>query len=301
MTGMNVGFVGLGAMGKAMAANLVRAGHSVQVWNRSPAPVQALVAQGATAAPDLETVFANDVVISMLSDDAAVESVLLEPELLANASATVHVNMATVSVALAQRAADLHAKYGLGYLAAPVLGRSEVAAAGKLNILAAGDSTLLDHVEPLFTAMGQRTWRQGDQPHHANTIKIAGNYLVACAIESLAEACTLAEATGAQPSELIDVLTHTIFPGPVYTGYGTMVAEQRYEPAGFRLALGLKDVTLALTAGADSRVPLPFGSVLRDAFIDAIAHGDADRDWTAVADVTRRRAALPRRHDGPFH
>lgn len=300
MTAMNVGFVGLGAMGKAMAANLVRAGHSVQVWNRSPGPVQALVAEGATAAPDLETVFANDVVISMLSDDAAVESVLLKPELLAEASASVHVNMATVSVTLARRAADLHAEHGLGYLAAPVLGRSEVAAAGKLNILAAGDSALLDHVEPLFAAMGQRTWRQGDQPHHANTIKIAGNYLIACAIGSLAEACALTEATGAQPSELIDVLTHSIFPGPVYTGYGAMVAEQRYEPAGFRLALGLKDVTLALTAGADSHIPLPFGSVLRDAFIDAIAHGDADRDWSAVADVTRRRANLPLRHDGPL-
>lgn len=231
MTAMNVGFIGLGAMGKAMAANLVRAGHNVQVWNRSQAPVQALVAQGATAAPDLETVFANDVVISMLSDDAAVESVLLDPGVLANASATVHVNMATVSVTLARRAADLHAAYGLGYLAAPVLGRREVAAAGKLNILAAGDSKMLDHVEPLFAAMGQRTWRQGDQPHHANTIKIASNYLIACAIESLAEACALAEAIGAQPSELIDVLNHTIFPGPVYTGYGTMVAEQQYEPA----------------------------------------------------------------------
>ncbi|MEY9875688.1 3-hydroxyisobutyrate dehydrogenase-like beta-hydroxyacid dehydrogenase [Streptacidiphilus sp. MAP12-33] len=292
MSAMNVGFVGLGAMGSAMAANLVRAGHSVQAWNRSPAPVEALVAQGATAAADLEAVFANDVVISMLSDDAAVESLLLEPGLLTKASATVHVNMATVSVALARRAADLHAAHGLGYLAAPVLGRSEVAAAGKLNILAAGDNALIDHVEPLFAAMGQRTWRQGDQPHHANTIKIAGNFLIACAIESLAEACTLAAATGAQPSELIDVLTHTVFPGPVYTGYGAMVAERRYEPAGFRLALGLKDVTLALTTGADAHVPLPFGSVLRDAFVDALAHGDADRDWSAVADVSRRRAAL---------
>lgn len=293
MSAMTVGFVGLGAMGRAMAANLVRAGHTVQVWNRSPEPVTALVDLGATAASGLPGVFANDVVISMLADDSAVDTLLLDPGLLAQARTTVHVNMATVSVALARRAADLHAQHGIGYLAAPVLGRAEVAAAGKLNILAAGESTLLDHVEPLFAAMGQRTWRQGDQPHQANTVKIAANYLIACAIESLAEASALAEATGVRPAELIDVLTHSIFPGPVYTGYGAMVAERRYDPAGFRLALGLKDVNLALTAGADAHVPLPFGSALRDVFLDAIAHGDTDRDWAAIADVARRRAALP--------
>ncbi|WP_204072500.1 NAD(P)-dependent oxidoreductase [Planotetraspora phitsanulokensis] len=292
MTAMNVGFVGLGAMGRGMAANLVRAGHAVQVWNRSPGPVAELVALGASEADGLETVFANDVVISILSDDAAVESVLLDPRLLEGAAATVHVNMATVSVELADRAAALHAEHGVGYLSAPVMGRSEVAAAGKLNIVAAGDGALIDHVEPLFAAMGQRTWRMGDTPHQANLVKIAGNFLIACAIESVAEACALAESRGIRSTGLVDLLTNTIFPGVIYSGYGSMVAERRYEPAGFRLSLGLKDVSLALSAGAGSNVPLPFGSVLRDSFVDAIAHGDADLDWAAVAEVIRRRAGL---------
>lgn len=289
---MDVGFVGLGGMGREMAANLVRAGHSVRVWNRSPGPVNALVAQGARPATDVADVFAADVVVSMLADDAAVESVLLVPELLANAAASVHVNMATVSVALATRAAEVHAEHGVGYVAAPVLGRTEVAAAGNLNIMTAGDPALLDRLEPLFEAMGRRTRRVGTEPHQANTAKISANYLIACAIEALSEACALAEAGGVAPADLIDVITGSILPGPVYSGYGAMVAERRYEPVGFRLVLGRKDVELALTAGIETNVPMAFGGALRDVFIDALAHGDGERDWAAVAESTRRRAGL---------
>ncbi|GAA0654909.1 NAD(P)-dependent oxidoreductase [Kitasatospora atroaurantiaca] len=293
MTVQKVGFVGLGAMGRGMAANLLRAGFQVQVWNRSPEPVRALTEQGATAAADLAEVFANEVVVSMLPDDATVDAVLHDPALLAAARASVHVNMATVSLELARRATALHAEHGVGYVAAPVLGRPMVAAAGELNILAAGPDALLDRVEPLFAAMGRRTWRLGTEPLQANTAKISTNFLLACAIESLAEACSLAEANGVRPTDLVEMLTGTVFPGPIYSGYGAMVAERRYDPAGFRLALGLKDVNLALAAGAETHVPLPFGSVLRDAFLDAVAHGDADRDWSAVAEATRRRAGLP--------
>ncbi|MET9398849.1 NAD-binding protein [Kitasatospora sp. NPDC002965] len=141
--------------------------------------------------------------------------------------------------------------------------------------------------------MGRRTWHFGDRPVQANAAKISTNFLLACAIESLAEACSLAEANGVRPTDLVEMLTGTLFPGPAYTGYGSMVAERRYEPAGFRLPLGLKDVDLALTAGAAAHVPLPFGSVLRDAFLDALAHGDGEKDWAAVAAVARRRAGLP--------
>lgn len=287
---MDVGFVGLGAMGRGMAANLLRAGHSVRAWNRSPGPVDELVAEGAVAAADLADVFAADVVVSMLADDSVVESLLFAPELLAGATASVHVNMATVSVALARRAVEVYAAHGIGYVAAPVLGRAEVAAGGGLNVLAAGDPVLLDRVQPLFDAMGRQTWRVGDEPDRANTTKIACNYLIACALESMAEACTLAEAGGIEPSALIDILTHTILPGPIYSGYGAMIAERRYEPAGFRLVLGRKDVELALATGAAHHVPMAFGGVLRDAFIDAVAHGDGERDWSAVAESTRRRA-----------
>ncbi|MFD0399762.1 NAD(P)-dependent oxidoreductase [Kitasatospora sp. NPDC127121] len=293
MAGATIGFVGLGAMGRGMAGSLLRAGHAVRVWNRSPEPVAALVAEGAEAAGTLAEVYAADTVVSMLANDEAVERLLLDPALLAGAATTLHVNMASVSVGLAERAEVLHTEHGIGYLAAPVLGRPPVAAAGRLNILTAGAPELLARAEPLFAAMGERTWHFGASPRQANTAKISTNFLLACAIESMAEACSLAEAHGVRPTDLVEMLTGTLFPGPVYSGYGAMVAERRYEPAGFRLPLGLKDVGLALEAGAARNVPLPFGGVLRDAFLDALAHGDADKDWAAVAAVARRRAGLP--------
>ncbi|MDR7273694.1 NAD(P)-dependent oxidoreductase [Catenuloplanes atrovinosus] len=291
---MDVGFIGLGGMGRPMVANLVRAGHTVRVWNRSPEPVRAAVADGATEAGSVAEAWRADVVISMLADDASVRAVLLDEALLAGADATVHVNMATVSVALAREAADLHAAHGIGYVSAPVLGRIEVATAGKLNILASGPAALLERVEPLFAAMGQRTWPLGDGPEQAVITKIAANFMIASAIEATGEASALTEAYGVDSGTLIDLLTNSIFPGVVYSTYGAMVRDRRYEPANFRLPLGLKDVTLGLTAGFDARVPMPFAGVLRDQFLDAIAHGDADLDWGAVAEVSRRRAGLPR-------
>ncbi|WP_042383475.1 NAD(P)-dependent oxidoreductase [Streptacidiphilus melanogenes] len=289
---LTVGFVGLGAMGRAMAGNLVRAGHRVRVWNRSPDPVAELVGQGADAAPDLPGAFDADVVVSMLADDRAVEP-LLDPALLAGARAgLVHVNMATVSVDLAKRAAAAHADHGLGYVAAPVLGRPPVAESGLLTILAAGQPDVLDRVDPLLAVLGRRTWRLGDEPYVANAHKLAANYLIACAIGAMAEASALVDAVGGRPDDLIGVITDSILPGPVHSGYGAMIAERRYEPAGFRAVLGLKDVDLALAAGAGVNVPLPLGGVLRDALLDAVAHGDGDRDWAVLAEVARRHAGL---------
>ncbi|MEY9876362.1 3-hydroxyisobutyrate dehydrogenase-like beta-hydroxyacid dehydrogenase [Streptacidiphilus sp. MAP12-33] len=287
-----VGFVGLGAMGRAMAGRLLRSGHAVRVWNRSPEPVAELVAQGAERAADLAAALRCDVVVSMLADDRAV-NLLLDPGLLAGARpGLVHVNMATVSVELAQRATAVHTHHGLGYVAAPVLGRPPVAEAGQLTVLAAGAPELLDRVEPLLTVLGRRVWRLGDEPYLASAHKLAANYLIACAIGAMAEAAALVDAVGGEPADLIGVVTDSVLPGPVHTGYGTMIAERRYEPAGFRAVLGLKDVNLALTAGAEANVPLPLGGVLRDALLDAVAHGEGDHDWAVLAEVARRRAAL---------
>jgi 3-hydroxyisobutyrate dehydrogenase-like beta-hydroxyacid dehydrogenase len=291
---VDVGFIGLGGMGRPMAANLIRAGHRVRVWNRSPEPVAASVSDGAVAAASVADVWRAEVVISMLADDASVRAVLLDEALLSGAAASVHVNMATVSVGLAREAAALHAAHGIGYVSAPVLGRTNVAEAGNLNILASGPPELLARVAPLLDAMGQRTWPLGEGPEQAVIAKISANFMIASAIEALGEASALAEAHGVDPGALVDVLTSSIFPGPVYGTYGTMIREDSFAPAGFRLPLGLKDVTLGLTAGFDARVPMPFAGVLRDHFLDAIAHGDADQDWGAVARVSRRRAALPR-------
>jgi 3-hydroxyisobutyrate dehydrogenase-like beta-hydroxyacid dehydrogenase len=294
---MNVGFIGLGAMGRAMAAQLVAAGHRVQVWNRSPEAVERAVAQGAVAAGGLAEVFGNEIVVSMLADDAAVTALLLDEELLAGASAAVHVNMATVSTALAARAAALHERHGIGYVAAPVLGRPDVAAAGNLNILAAGPAELLDLAAPVFAAVGRRTYRLGAEPQQANLAKISVNFMIFSAVEAFAEAAALGESGGLAPADLLEVVTGTIFPGPVYAGYGGSIAADRYEPAGFRLDLALKDVHLALESGAANGVPLPLASLLRDALLDNVAHGEGALDAAALGRAARRRAALDGRRD----
>ncbi|WP_354638789.1 NAD(P)-dependent oxidoreductase [Kitasatospora camelliae] len=286
---MQVGFIGLGGMGRVMARRLLAAGHEVTVWNRSPGPVDELAAEGARPAGRLAEALEAEVAVSMLADDAVVESLLLDGELLASAAVAVHVNMATVSPALARRAAELHAAHGIGYVAAPVLGRTDVAAAGNLNILAAGEGSYLDRVAPLFEAMGRRTWRLGEQPHLANLAKVCANLTLVSAVEAVAEASALAEAGGLPAGDLLEVLTGTVFPGPVYSGYGAMIAEDRYEPAAFRLALGLKDVDLALAAGRDGEVRLPLAALLRDALAESVADGAGDLDLAALGRTARRR------------
>jgi 3-hydroxyisobutyrate dehydrogenase-like beta-hydroxyacid dehydrogenase len=227
----------------------------------------------------------------MLPDDGVIREVGLAGPLLEGAPrGLVHVNMATVSVELTRALAAAHAARNLEYIAAPVFGRPEMAAAGKLAIVAAGADAALDRVLPLFEAMGRGTWRLGPDPARAAAVKIAGNFMLASVIETMGEAVTLAARHGVSAESLLDVLTSTLFDAPVYRNYGALIAARKYEPAGFRLRLGLKDVRLALAAGEAARVPLPFASVLRDGFLEAIAHGDGDRDWAALAEVSRRRA-----------
>jgi 3-hydroxyisobutyrate dehydrogenase-like beta-hydroxyacid dehydrogenase len=290
---MDVGFLGLGGMGRPMATNLIAAGHHVRVWNRSRAPIDALVAKGATAAATPQDAFAAETVISMLADDAAAKSVILDSGALNAASdELVHVNMATISVSCAQALADAHSGRAIAYVAAPVFGRPDAAAAATLHIVAAGPPAAIDRVQPLFDVLGQKTWRLGDHAPRANVMKIAGNFLIACAIEAMSESAALAQAHGLAPRDMFDMLTSTLFASPIYKNYSALIIDQRFEPAGFALRLGLKDTRLALAAGEDAHVALPFGSVLRDNFLDAIAHGDTDRDWTAVARVALRRAGL---------
>jgi 3-hydroxyisobutyrate dehydrogenase-like beta-hydroxyacid dehydrogenase len=290
---MDVGFIGLGAMGRGMAANLVKAGHRVRVWNRSPGPADELARAGAEVVAEPAAAFGG-AVFSMLADDQAVRQTVLEQGLLPRAPAgTVHVNLATVSVALAEELSAEHGRHGVEYVAAPVFGRPDAAAAGQLAIVAAGPAAALDRVQPLLDVLGRRTWRVGDRAAQANAVKIAGNFLIASAIESMAEAAVLVERHGVAPAALLDVMTSTLFSAPVYQNYGAQIVARRYEPAGFRLVLGLKDVRLALEAAEAGRAPMPFAGVLRDHFLEALAHGDGERDWAAVADVARRHAGLP--------
>jgi 3-hydroxyisobutyrate dehydrogenase-like beta-hydroxyacid dehydrogenase len=289
---MDVGFIGLGAMGRAMAGRLVAAGHRVRVWNRSRAAVDELVRAGAEAASEAREAFGG-VVISMLADDDAVRETILDPGLPGSAPAgTVHVNMATISVGLAASLAAEHRRHGVGYVSAPVFGRPEAAAAAKLAIVAAGDAAAMDRVQPLLDAMGQRTWRVGREPVQANAVKVAGNFLIASAIESMAEAAVLVERHGVSPADLLEVMTSTLFAAPVYHNYGALIVNRRYEPAAFRLVLGLKDLRLVLEAAETARTPMPFASVLRDHLLEAVAQGDGERDWAALAEVARRHAGL---------
>ena len=293
---MKVGFIGLGAMGSAMASNLVAAGHAVTVWNRTEAATEPLASLGARVAKTPDRAAQGEVLCSMLANDRAVREVFLDSGLLdAMDPGTLHVNHATISVALAQELAAEHARRGLAYVAAPVFGRPDIAAAARLNILAAGAPAAIERARPLLEAMGSRVWPLGDAPERANVAKIAGNFMLAAAIESMAEATALTRAHGVSAADFLEVMTSTLFAAPAYQGYGKLIAEQRFKPAGFPLPLGLKDVELALTAGSAARVPLPFAGVLRDSLLEALAAGDAELDWSALALVAARRAHLDER------
>lgn len=291
---MDVGFIGLGGMARAMAANLVKAGHRVRVWNRTPAAAQPLVEAGATEVATADEAFVGDAAITMLADDAALREVVLEGGLLAgNSRPAMHLSMSTISVALARELTDRHAEAGIGYVAAPVFGRTEVAVAAQLNILAAGPAALIEAAGPLFDAMGQKVWRLGEEPARANVVKLPGNFMIAASVATFAEAMALGQANGVDPHDLHAVLTGTLFSGRVHTNYGKLIADRAYDPA-FKLTLGLKDIRLALQAGEASTVPMPVASLLRDTLIEAVAHGDGERDWVALAEVAFRRAGIDR-------
>lgn len=290
---MKIGFIGLGAMGSAMASNLVQAGHAVTVWNRSEAACEPLASLGAKVAKSANRAAQGEVLHSMLGDDQAVREVILDSGLLdAMDLGTVHVNHATISVALAQQLSEEHAKRGLDYVSAPVFGRPDMAAAAKLNILAAGKASAIEKVRPLLEAMGSKVWPMGDKPERANVAKIAGNFMLASAIESMAEATALTRAYGVSAADFLEVMTSTLFAAPAYQGYGKLIAEQRFKPAGFALPLGFKDVGLAQAAAESARVPMPFAGVLRDSLLEALAGGDEDLDWSALSLVAARRANL---------
>lgn len=290
---MKIAFLGLGAMGQGMARRLLSAGHELQVWNRSPEPAEALASAGAQELGAAVDAAEADVIVTMLADDAAVRSVVLDSGLLERATGgLVHVACSTISVALAKELTERHRERGVGYVAAPVFGRPNVAAAGGLNIVVAGPPGAVATVQPLLDAMGQKTWPVGEEPLRANVIKIAGNMMIASAIEAMAEATALGKAHGIETATMLDIYTSTLFASPVYKGYGAAIAERRYEPAGFKLKLGLKDIRLALQAGDAANVALPFGSALRDALLESVAAGDGEKDWSALADTALRRGGL---------
>jgi 3-hydroxyisobutyrate dehydrogenase-like beta-hydroxyacid dehydrogenase len=288
---MDVGFIGLGTMGSRIAENLLKAGHRVRVWNRSRGPVDALARVGATPVATARDAFSGDAVLSMLADDAAVHAVI-DPLLDAAPKGLVHVNLATISVALARDLAARHRTLGLEYVAATVFGRPDVAAAGKLNIVVAGEPSAVARIEPLLAVIGQRTWPMGTQPEHANVVKLAGNFMIGAAVEAMAEASVMASKNGVAPADLLDMLTKGVFTAPTYQVYGAAIAEQRYDPPAFKLSLLLKDLRLALAAADVARAPMPLADVVHESLLEAAAHGDGDHDVAALAEVSMRRAGV---------
>lgn len=288
---MRIGFIGLGSMGKGMAANLLKAGHEVRVWNRSQPAVEQLVSQGATAASDPGEAFDAEVVISMLADDAVTRSVLIDSGALASSKpGLIHLSMATLSVEFIKELAALHDSVGAQLIAAPVFGRNDLAEAGKLNIAVGGPATALARVQPLLDVMGQKTWPMGEDPVNAAILKIATNMMLISAIEATGEAMALTQSYGVGNSDFVEFITNTLFAAPAYKVYGPKIAARETEGAGFTLRLGLKDVGLALKAGEPNHVPLPVASVLRDNLLDAVALGEGESDLAALGVRAIRRS-----------
>ncbi len=281
---MKIGFIGLGRMGSAMAENLLKAGHDVTVFNRSPEKSRPLFDLGAHQASSIAGACTGEAVITMLADDTAVSNTVLTDDGIVKKlpQRAIHISMSTISVALSKELAQAHARAGQRFVAAPVFGRPEAAAAAQLFIVTAGDPAAVGACQPLFDAMGQKTLSIGTEPSAANLVKLSGNFLLASAIEALGEAVALIGKAGIDRHAYIDLLTSTIFPAPAYKTYGTLIADNQFQPARFAAPLGFKDIRLALAAAESLRVPMPLGSLLRDRFLRLLARGGEDLDWAAI-------------------
>lgn len=281
---LRIGFIGLGNMGAAMAANLVKAGHDVTVYNRSRAKVDALVAEGARPADSIADACGGDVVITMLANDDAVEAVTFgDGGILASLGrGATHVSSSTISVPLSERMTAAHAEAGQQFVAAPVFGRPEAAQAAKLFVVAAGDRATLEGISGVLDAFSQRTFIVSEEPKAANLVKLSGNFLITSVIESLGEAMALIGKAGVDKHQYLDILTSTLFGAPIYKTYGELIAGERFQPAGFAATLGQKDIRLVLAAAEDLQVPMPVASLIRDRFLTLLARGGADLDWSAI-------------------
>ena len=281
---MKIGFIGLGQMGSAIAANLIKAGHEVTLWNRSAGKAAPLVAAGGRIAATPAQAAGGEIVITMLADDQAVEAVTFGTDgILSAAARPIHISMSTIGPALADRLAEAHQEAGGAFVSAPVFGRPAAAQAAGLFIVAAGPAQALATCRPLFDAIGQRIFEVGERPSAANIIKLSGNFMIMAVVESLAEAMALAGRHGVERAQLLEVLTGTLFGAPIYQTYGKILVEALYRPAGFAAPLGLKDMNLAAAAANDARVPMPLLSLVRDRLLSTIAREGEEIDWAGIA------------------
>jgi 3-hydroxyisobutyrate dehydrogenase-like beta-hydroxyacid dehydrogenase len=293
---VKVGFIGLGNMGAGIARDLIKAGNTLTVYNRTRSRAEDLRPMGATVADSPgDAASEAEALITMLADDRAVEQVMFAPGKAIHSlrPGAVHISMSTISVAMSLRLADAHREKSQHYIAAPVFGRPDAAAAAKLFIVAAGPREQIDRCRVLFDAIGQKTFIVGQEAPAANLIKITGNFMTTTVIESLAESFALIRKYGLDANTFLDVLTGSLFSAPAYQTYGNLIANGNVERAQFKLPLGFKDNHLLLAAADDLAVPMPMASLVHDRFVAAMAQGLGEADWSAIARVSYRNAGLP--------
>jgi 3-hydroxyisobutyrate dehydrogenase-like beta-hydroxyacid dehydrogenase len=291
---MKLAFIGLGRMGSGMARNLLRAGHRVTVYNRSREKAEALAADGASiAGSPAEACRDSEAALTMLADDRAVEEVAFGESGMTAAlpPGAIHVSCSTIGTAMARRLAEQHASRAQGYLSAPVFGRPEAAEAKKLIVVAAGAAELIERCRPVFDAIGRQTFVAGAEPWQANAVKLCGNFMIASMLETFGEAFATLRKAGVDSHLFLETMS-ALFGSPVYASYGSMMADERFEPAGFALKLGLKDVRLVLETAEECASPMPLASLIRDHLLSAVAQGQADLDWSSISRVIARNAGL---------
>jgi 3-hydroxyisobutyrate dehydrogenase-like beta-hydroxyacid dehydrogenase len=290
---MKVAFIGLGRMGQAMAGRLQSAGHELTVYNRTRAKCADLEKAGAKVADSMAAACKGaEVVISMVTDDKALAEVVNGGVVAGLAKGAIHVAMGTHSVAALREIGPAHDQAGIVLVAAPVLGRPEAAAAGQIGIVAAGPKEAVAKLAPLFTAMGKRTFDAGVKPEGGSAVKLANNMVLGCAIAAMGEGFSLIRKYGVEPTTFFDVMTDGLFAAPAYKVYGNIIAKQLYDQAGFTATLGLKDANLAMAAALAANVPLPSLNVYRDRLLGAMAHGEADKDWSVIARDQARASGI---------
>jgi 3-hydroxyisobutyrate dehydrogenase-like beta-hydroxyacid dehydrogenase len=288
-----VAFFGLGQMGQGMAMRLLEGGFKVNAYNRTLDKAKTVVHKGGVLFEEPAVAArAAEILVTMLSDEEAMAAVITEEVLQELGEGGIHLCMSTISPAAADEFARVHAGKGVHYVACPVFGRPDAARAGKLWLCLAGDDSAKGRVTSLLEPMGQGIYDFGSNPSTANVAKLAGNFLIAAAIEAMAEAFSLAEKNGTDPGQIHDLLSQTLFSCPIYQNYGSFILERKYSPPGFALSLGFKDMRLVRDTARRSEVPMPLASLLEDRFLRSLASKRSQMDWTAIAIDQRESAGL---------
>jgi 3-hydroxyisobutyrate dehydrogenase-like beta-hydroxyacid dehydrogenase len=294
LAAMKITFIGLGRMGMGMARNLLRAGHTLAVYNRSREKAVALAADGAQVANSpAEACRDAEVVMTMVADDPALEQIVFANEGIASSlkKDCIHLSHSTISTALARKLNAEHAQRSQGYLSAPVFGRPEAAETKNLLVVAAGPHELVERCRPLFDAIGRHTFVVGTEPWQANVAKVCGNFMIISVIEAMGEAYATLRKAGVAPQAFLEIM-NALLGSQFIANYGRIIAQEQFEPAGFALKLGLKDVRLVLAAAEECVAPMPLASLVHDHLLSALAQGQGEMDWSSMTQVIARNAGL---------